>query len=162
MFEQLKATKSYQHLNSIFSACMGILVIGLLFLFVGIASLERGLIAITLVINLILSVIIYISHKDMTFIKKEAKSFQRCEGLCVNVSGEQAYRGYTALLIEFEDYIGNQHRMPTHAIFHFHEVALHIEKEVIVYYSPKYKVVLIENVKVTFPDNIEQEEDPFK
>lgn len=144
MINHLKNTKSYKHMYSIVSACASFLVIGLLFFVVGIVSSERALIAFTFILNVILAIVIYVYLKDIRFILKEARTFQRCEGKCVNVSENQNYRGYTALMIEFVDFVGEPHRMPTHAIFNYHLISSFIEKDVIVYYSPKYTVVLID------------------
>lgn len=162
-FEELKKSKSYQKIMNIITIYAILFFVILIVLIVSIGTdVPTATFLVVLIAAAIFGAIFYYV-KDILAIKKNAKSFEKCTGRVVNLTGSYG-RDMTKFMIVFEDFMNVEHRMPSHGIFTVYEISEYMEKEIVIYYSKNYPKVLIANEPQSVESKAEEtvEDDPFK
>ncbi|HAX02982.1 MAG: hypothetical protein A2Y45_06075 [Tenericutes bacterium GWC2_34_14] len=159
-FEELQKTDSYKKLGIDVVAFFAIDFFGLIFLFGGIYG-DSFLIVFGIITMVFSSWGLYYFAKQMNDIKKYAKTFKKAEGKVVNFEQSGLFTHLVAVFVDDEN---EERRMLSTDTLRRYVVDAYLEKKLDIYYSPKFKTVLIydpSTEEVLTQKEEEKEDDPY-
>ncbi|MDY0074777.1 MAG: hypothetical protein WC992_00855 [Acholeplasmataceae bacterium] len=162
--EDLKQTYGYKQVNTYMTVYFSVGLFTALFIVVG---LVNQLPVFTIVGLALTGFMFYLSWNQFQMLRKikiHAKSFEICEAKAINVATLASNYRYNRIVFEFEDFMGEFHRMESNNIVQSYELELYLEKTMEICYSPHLERVLIMNQltrEETQKTEEKNEDDPF-